>query len=67
MTISAILDENDKLWTNMLGKIEQRFGLVALMIARLADASLPLDQVAGLPKGDDLLARLEAIPAPAAA
>jgi hypothetical protein len=51
----------------MLGKIEQRFGLVALMIARLADASLPLDQVAGLPKGDDLLARLEAIPAPAAA
>ncbi len=66
-TITGILDENDKLWTDMMDKTEQRFGLVALMIARLADGSLALEQVADLPKGDDLLAKLEAIPAPAAA
>jgi hypothetical protein len=66
-TITDILDENDKLWTDMMDKTEQRFGLVALMIARLADGSLTLDQVATLPKGDALLARLGAIPAPAAA
>jgi hypothetical protein len=37
------------------------------MIARLADGSLTLDQVADRPKGDDLLARLEVMWAPAAA
>ncbi len=66
-SILGILDEIDKLWADMMDKSEQRFRLVDLMTARLLDGSLPLEDVAGLPKGDALLARLEATPAPAAA
>jgi hypothetical protein len=66
-SITGILDEIDKLWVDMMAKSGHRFSLVALVIARLIDGSLALDQVAELPKGDALLSRLETMAAPAAA
>jgi hypothetical protein len=66
-SITGILDEIDKLWTDLTDKTEHRFRLVSLLVARLVDGALPLEQVAELPKGDELLAKLEAMPAKAAA
>jgi hypothetical protein len=66
-SILHILDEIDKLWKDMLDKSEMRFRGVDLIIARLLDGTLPIEEVAGLPKGDELVAKLEAMQAPAAA
>ncbi|MBO0751183.1 MAG: hypothetical protein J2P53_03680 [Bradyrhizobiaceae bacterium] len=66
-SILHILDEIDKLWNDMLEKSEMRFRGIDLVIARLLDGTLPMEQVAGLPKGDELVSRLEGMKAPAAA
>jgi hypothetical protein len=66
-SILHILDEIDKLWKDMLEKSENRFRGVDLIIARLLDGTLPLEEAAGLPKGDELVSKLEAMKAPAAA
>jgi hypothetical protein len=66
-SILHILDEIDKLWKDTLDKSEGRFRGVDLVIARLLDGSLKLEDVAGLPAGDDMLGKLEALKAPAAA
>jgi hypothetical protein len=66
-SILHILDEIDKLWNDMLEKSEMRFRGVDLIIARLLDDSLKLEEVAGLPAGDGLVSKLEAMKAPAAA
>jgi hypothetical protein len=66
-SILHILDEIDKLWNDMMEKSEGRFRGVDLVIARLLDGSLKIEEVGGLPAGDDLLGKLEALKAPAAA
>jgi hypothetical protein len=66
-SILHILDEIDKLWKEMLEKSEMRFRGVDLIIARLLDGSLKLEEVGGLPVGDDLVSKLETMKAPAAA
>jgi hypothetical protein len=66
-SILHILDEIDKLWKDMQEKSEGRFRGVDLIIARLLDGSLKLEEVAGLPVGDDMVGKLEALTAPAAA
>jgi hypothetical protein len=66
-SILHILDEIDKLWKDMQEKSEMRFRGVDLIITRLLDGSLPLEDVAGLPKGDELVSKLEGMKEPAAA
>jgi hypothetical protein len=66
-SILHFLDEIDKLWNDMLDKSESRFRGVDLIIARLLDGTLKIEEVAGLPKGDELMSKLEAMKAPAAA
>jgi hypothetical protein len=66
-SILHILDEIDKLWKDMLEKSEGRFRGVDLVVARLLDGSLKIEEVAGLPAGDDMFSKLEALRAPAAA
>jgi hypothetical protein len=66
-SILHILDEIDKLWKDMLDKSEMRFRGVDLIIARLLDGTLKIEDVEGLPKGDELASKLEALKAPAAA
>jgi hypothetical protein len=66
-SILHILDEIDKLWKDMLEKSEMRFRGVDLIIARMLDGSLKLEEVAALPVGDGLVSKLEAMKAPAAA
>jgi hypothetical protein len=66
-SILHILDEIDKLWADILEKSEMRFRGVDLIIARMLDGTLKLEKVAGLPKGDELVSKLEAMTAPAAA
>jgi hypothetical protein len=66
-SILHILDEIDKLWKDILDKSEMRFRGVDLVIARLLDGSLKLEDVADLPKGDELVSKLEVLEAPAAA
>jgi hypothetical protein len=66
-SILHILDEIDKLWQDMQEKSEMRFRGIDLIVARLLDGSLPMEEVARLPKGDELVSKLEAMKAPAAA
>jgi hypothetical protein len=66
-SILHILDEIDKLWKDMLEKSEMRFRGVDLVIARLLDGSLKMEEVGDLPKGDELVSKLETMKAPAAA
>jgi hypothetical protein len=66
-SILHFLDETDKLWADMLDKSEMRFRGVDLIIARMLDGSVKIDEVAALPKGDELVSKLEAMAAPAAA
>jgi hypothetical protein len=66
-SILHILDEIDKLWADMLEKSEMRFRGVDLVIARLLDGTLQMEEVAGLPRGDDMFSKLEALKAPVAA
>jgi hypothetical protein len=66
-SILHFLDEIDKLWKDMLEKSEGRFRGVDLIIARLLDGSLQIEDVAGLPVGDELVGKLEAMKAQAAA
>jgi hypothetical protein len=66
-SILHILDEIDKLWKDMLEKSEMRFRGVDLIIARLLDGTLKVEEVADLPKGDELVNKLAAMKAPAAA
>jgi hypothetical protein len=66
-SILHILDEIDKLWKDMTEKSEMRFRGVDLVIARLLDGSLKIEEVGDLPKGDELVNKLEAMKAPAAA
>ena len=48
-SILHILDEIDKLWKDMLEKSEMRFRGVDLIIARLLDGTLKVEEVADLP------------------
>jgi hypothetical protein len=66
-SILHILDEIDKLWNDMLEKSEMRFRGIDLIIARLLDGTLKVEEVAELPKGDELVSKLTAMKAPAAA
>lgn len=66
-SILHILDEIDKLWKDMLDRSEMRFRGVDLVIARLLDGTLKMEEVGDLPKGDELVSKLEAMKAPAAA
>jgi hypothetical protein len=66
-SILRILDEIDKLWNDMLEKSEMRFRGVDLIIARLLDGTLSMEEVAALPNGDELVSKLEGMKAPAAA
>jgi hypothetical protein len=66
-SILHILDEIDKLWNDMMEKSEGRFRGVDLVIARLLDGSLTIEEVGGLPVGDDMFGKLEAMKAPVAA
>jgi hypothetical protein len=66
-SILHILDEIDKLWKDMLDKSEMRFRGVDLVIARLLDGTLKMEEVGDLPKGDELVSKLEAMKAPVAA
>lgn len=58
-SILHILDEIDKLWKDILDKSEMRFRGVDLIIARLLDGTLKMEEVADLPKGDELVSKLE--------
>jgi hypothetical protein len=66
-SILHILDEIDKLWDNMLEKSEMRFRGIGLIIARLLDGTVSMEEVAVLPHGDELVSKLEGVKAPAAA
>jgi hypothetical protein len=66
-SILHFLDEIDKLWKDMLEKSENRFRGVDLIIARMLDGSLKIEEVADLPKGDELVSKLEGMKTPAAA
>lgn len=54
------LDQIDKLWADTMDRSEQRFKFVSLLLARFVDGSLTLEELGGLPKGDALLASLDA-------
>ncbi len=58
--LKETLDQIDKLWADTLDRADRRFGFVSLLLARVLDGSLALEQVAGLPKGDALLGKLGA-------
>jgi hypothetical protein len=66
-SILHILDEIDKLWKDMMEKSEGRFRGVDLIIARLLDGTVKIEEVAALPVGDDMVGKLEALKAPVAA
>jgi hypothetical protein len=66
-SILHVLDEIDKLWDDMLQKSAMRFRGIDLIIARLLDGTLAMEEVAALPHGDELVSKLEGMKAPAAA
>ena len=51
----------------MLEKSEMRFRGIGLIIARLLDGTVSMEEVAVLPHGDELVSKLEGVKAPAAA
>ncbi len=53
------LDQIDKLWADTMDRADQRFKFVSLLLSRFVDGSLALEQLAGLPKGDAMLASLD--------
>jgi hypothetical protein len=56
--LKGVLDQIDKLWADLMDRGDQRFKFVSLMLGRVVDGSLALDQVAELPKGDDMVGAL---------
>ena len=59
--LTQTFDQIDKLWTDTMDRAERRFGLVSLVLGRIVDGSLALEQVAELPKGDAMLGSFEAL------
>lgn len=53
-----LLDTFDQLWVDVLGHGERRFRYVYLIIQRLMEGTVAVEDVAGLPHGADLDARL---------
>jgi len=56
-----LLDQFDQLWVDLIDRSEQRFDLLSPVIGKLTAGALKLEQVAALPKGDPLLAQLDAL------
>ncbi|MEP9353481.1 hypothetical protein ABLE93_07785 [Xanthobacter sp. KR7-65] len=56
--LTPILDQFDQLWVDMLANSEGRARYIFLMVRRLADGSLKVEDVAGLPRGKELDAQL---------
>lgn len=57
----AMLDQFDQLWADLMDRAERRFDGVSSIIGALVAGSLQVEEVAGLPGGPDLLARLGAL------
>lgn len=54
-----LLDQFDQLWVDVLDRGDRRYRYVRLIVRRLADGSLPVEGVGGLPQGADLPPLLE--------
>ncbi len=59
--LGPVLDTFDRLWTDTLAKSEGRAGCFFLMVRHLAAGGLAVEEVAGLPEGEGLDARLAAL------
>ncbi|MFG1343696.1 hypothetical protein V5F59_02270 [Xanthobacter autotrophicus DSM 431] len=57
-SLVPLLDQFDRLWVDVMDRGERKFRYVHLIIQRIADGTLPVEDVAGLPRGADLAARL---------
>ncbi|MDI4663851.1 hypothetical protein K9U40_05850 [Xanthobacter autotrophicus] len=53
-----MLDQFDQLWVDLIDRADRRFDGVSAIIGALAAGSLQVEEVAGLPTGPDLHARL---------
>lgn len=62
--LSPLLDQFDGLWVAVMDRADRRFRYVFLLLDRLVDASLAVEDVAGLPRGAELPAALAAERAP---
>ncbi|MFG1348054.1 hypothetical protein [Xanthobacter autotrophicus] len=56
--LAELLDQFDQLWVDLMDRSDHRFDDLSAMIRALAAGSLQVEEVAGLPKGVDLRARL---------
>ncbi|MFG1303755.1 hypothetical protein V5F34_06410 [Xanthobacter autotrophicus] len=64
--LAELLDQFDQLWLDLIDRSDRRFDHLAAIIRALADGSLQVEEVAGLPKGAGLgshLGTLSARPA----
>jgi hypothetical protein len=59
--LKQTFDQIDKLWTDTMDRADRRFRFVSLVLGRIIDGSLALEQVAELPKGDAMLGSFEAL------
>ncbi len=59
--LGPVLDTFDRLWTDTLAKSEGRAGCFFLMVRHLAAGGLAVEEVASLPEGEGLDARLAAL------
>ncbi|MFG1373712.1 hypothetical protein V5F32_16175 [Xanthobacter oligotrophicus] len=53
-----MLDQFDQLWVDLIDRADRRFDGVSAILRALAGGSLQVEEVAGLPQGPDLRARL---------
>ncbi|MDI4656405.1 hypothetical protein [Xanthobacter autotrophicus] len=56
--LAGLLDQFDQLWVDLIDRADRRFDDLSAMIRALSAGSLQVEEVAGLPKGADLRARL---------
>lgn len=59
----GLLDQFDQLWVDLIDHAEQRFADLAAMLDALTAGRLEVEAVAGLPRGEALMAHLRALPA----
>lgn len=53
-----LLDQFDRLWTEVMDRGERRFGYVRMLVDHIVDGTLAVEEVAALPAGTALAARL---------
>lgn len=61
------LDQFDQLWVDLIERSDKRFDDLSAMLDALTAETLPVEAVAGLPKGEALRAHLETLPKAASA